>query len=65
MAEPGRRDEQSRNYEASISSDTERGDAEHSRSTGEGDRRRRFSDGNFMQINCHSHNNINLLYMHV
>ena len=52
MAEPGRKDEQSRNYEASISSDTERRDAEQSRSTGEGGRRRRRmrSDGNFMQI---------------
>ena len=49
LSEPGRRDEQSRNYEASISSasDTERGDAEQSRSTGEGDRR---SDGNLCNL---------------
>ena len=49
MAEPDRRDEQSaQDYEVSTTSDTERGDAQQSRSTGEGDRRRLRSDGNFI-----------------
>lgn len=45
MAEPDRRGEQSQDY--GVSSDTERGDAQQSRSTDGGDRRRLRSDGNF------------------
>ena len=46
MAEPGRRDEQSQDYAVSISSDTERGDSQQTRS------KRRRSDGNFKQFYC-------------
>ena len=48
MAEPDHSDEQPQDYDASIIyRDTERGDAEQSRSTGEGDRR---SDGNLCNL---------------
>ena len=50
MAEPDHSDKQPQDYDASIIyRDTERGDAEQSRSTGEGDRSRLRSEGNLFK----------------
>ena len=50
MAEPDHSDEQPQDYDASIIyRDSERGDAEQSRSTGEGDRSRLRSEGNLFK----------------